>query len=545
MPKRTRGGNSILSLSSQKKTRFSSAVFIIITLLVLTVFPVGFVFAQSGYWDITMQFSATSIVNESGASITVSMSGSNVLHLTVTGQQVSGSGNGNYAVSMSGSMNTGGGFGTISAPQVNIAETDSVSGTVGSDMIATLKVTVTATNAPSTLSGTITTTVAGQTVTTPISVPISSITQTTSGTYQVKLQDGYTVTTPISSSGGPASISGSTSISVTRTVNPSPTPSPTETYALGTVGLLRGSAAIMDPNTGQYTPLASDREISSGSIVRTTGDSVVEFRYPSGDCYVDLGADSKLQFVGIQQETKADGTLTLEAAVPPLPNEGYSGPYEEGLIDEGLGPLSWFLMGLGGAMHGFKGVVVEGLLYLLEGTAHFKGHSTDTDTHYYAEPVAIRQGYLVPMGTEYIVSVSNTGATINVITGPVVFVDWRSGNTVTIESGQSLTLPNAGQNGFSSQELQNYVSFWDSSSVDQWWASSNVNPALPFSWQIVFALAGMVAAIAIIAAVLVWRRRRKMQVQQLPIPPPPPPPPSNTFPNNCSFYMRKATRLHL
>jgi hypothetical protein len=275
----------------------------------------------------------------------------------------------------------------------------------------------------------------------------------------------------------------------------------------------------MDPNTGVDLPLTPDQGIISGSIVKTTTDSIVEFRYPSGNSVVDLGSDSQFQFVGIQQETNADGTLKLEATVPPLPNEGYTGPYEEGLVDEGLGPLGLFL---GGIFHGAKGVVVEGIIYLLEGTGHFLGeHFANTDT-YYAEPIAISQGYLIPMGTEYIVSVSNQGTTINVITGPLVFLDWKSGNTVQLESGQSLTLPNAGQSGFSSQDLQNKVSPWNSTSVNQWWVVSN--GLGQFLWLIIVVPA-VIAVIAVLAAVLVWRSRRKARVQQMPIPPPPPPPP--------------------
>jgi hypothetical protein len=515
------------------KTRFLSATgFIIIILLVTTVFPVGFVFAQSGYWDIAMRYNVNATENESGAAISISMSGNSVLHLTVVDQQVSGSGNGNYAVSIHGNFNSEGSFGTISAPQVNFAEMASVSGTVSSDGTAALVVTVTMTNAPSTVSGTMTTTVAGQTVTTPINIPISSITQTTSGTYQVKLQNEYTVTTPISASG----VQGSTSISVTRTVNPSPTASPletsptpsvsstpttsatsspTETYTWGTVGLLRGSAAFMDPNTGQYVSMTTDRGVTSGNIIKTTSnDALMQFSYPDGKGVVDFGSNSEFQFVGIQQQTSTDGTLKLDATVPPLTNT-YTGPYEEGLIDEGLGPLGIFL---GGALHGLRGVVVDGILYLIEGIGHFKGHSANTEN---VEPVAVSQGYLIPMGTEYTVNSSSQGTTINVITGPLVFLDWRTGNTVTLESGQSLTLQNSGQSGFTSQQLQSNVSNLDTASVNQWWVTSN--PAGQFRLLIIV-VSVVIAVIAVLAVALGRKSRRKAQGQQMPIPPPPPPP---------------------
>jgi hypothetical protein len=79
--KKTRRWNNIFFLSPDKTRFLSAAGFISIILLVTTVFPVGFVFAQSGYWDITMQYNVTATENESGAAISVSMSGNSILHL--------------------------------------------------------------------------------------------------------------------------------------------------------------------------------------------------------------------------------------------------------------------------------------------------------------------------------------------------------------------------------------------------------------------------------------------------------------------------------
>ena len=533
---------------SQRKGTFpvaASAGLILLLLFAFSVPVVPLVYAQSGNWEVTIQSGFNCSVTESGASVTITMSGSSTLHFTVANQQVSGSGQGHYSLSLSGSSNIGGASATISAPQLNIEETDSVTGTVQSDMTVELQVTTTSTNAPTSITGTMRMEVQGQIITTPIDIPVDSMTQTTSGTYEIKLQDGYRATVPISTGG----VEGETSISVARTSSiPTPTgshetttrppistapptiasqtPTPTSSFSWGTVGLLRGSAAIMDPNTGEDIPLTGSSEVSSGSILTTSGgDSLVQYSFPSGNGYVDFGPNSQAQFIGIQQETTSNGAVTLTATVPPLPNT-YTGPYEEGLIDEGLGPLG-FLIGGGEALfvRNLRPVVVEGILYLLEGTAHFfEGHSTNENTHK-VEPIALRAGYIIPAGTEYTVSVSNDGTTIDVISGPLVFLDWKTGNTVQVESGQSLTLPNVVQSGFSSQDLQNDVSTLDSSSVNHWWADSNVNPAPPFPWLIIFAFVGLVAVIAVLAVVLVWKRRRKTSTQQLQVPPPPPPPP--------------------
>ena len=119
-------------------------------------------------------------------------------------------------------------------------------------------------------------------------------------------------------------------------------------------------------------------------------------------------------------------------------------------------------------------IVVEGGVYMLH---HGNAYITETVSHM----VDIAQGTIIGLKTEYDVNVLSDGtATIQVFSGPVVFIDPITNNTVTVGTDQMLTLPPVRPNGFTTQDLLNDVSTFTPDSVNQWWTQASPSSSTSF-----------------------------------------------------------------
>ena len=93
--------------------------------------------------------------------------------------------------------------------------------------------------------------------------------------------------------------------------------------------------------------------------------------------------------------------------------------------------------------------------------------------------IVVPQGALAGENTEYTVNVTSTETTVQVIDGPVIFIDPITNNTVTVQTNQVLTLPAGQQNGFSTQDLQNDVSSLNSAQLT---SGGLRQPDFTFKW---------------------------------------------------------------
>jgi hypothetical protein len=160
-------------------------------------------------------------------------------------------------------------------------------------------------------------------------------------------------------------------------------------------------------------------------------------------------------------------------------------------------------------------IVVEGGVFVLHhGTAYMNEH--------YPHLFQVPQGVIAGGKTEYVVNVSDGVTTVQVIDGPVYFIDPITNNTKTVNSNQMLTLPPAGQSGFSEQDLQSDVSAFNSASVNQWWTQTSPNALnslanfLSVYLPIIIAVVIVAIIIAVAAVVVAKRRGTKLQQPGLP-----------------------------
>ena len=145
-------------------------------------------------------------------------------------------------------------------------------------------------------------------------------------------------------------------------------------------------------------------------------------------------------------------------------------------------------------------IVVEGGVFLIH---YGQAYIQETRSHV----VRVSQGLLAGQNTKYVVDVSDSSTTVQVIEGPVVFIDPVTNNTVTVDSGQMLTLP-TGQTGFSQQSLQSDVSDFNSATINQWWTQPTPNVLGGFANVLpIIIVIITVAAVVVIAAVAVSKRK--------------------------------------
>ena len=133
------------------------------------------------------------------------------------------------------------------------------------------------------------------------------------------------------------------------------------------------------------------------------------------------------------------------------------------------------------------------------------------------ELVQVSQGFLQGEDTEYTINADLNGATtVQVIAGPVVFLDPITNNTITIQTNQMLTLPAAQPNGFSNLDLQNDVSTSNSASTSQWWTQGTANTSSSDAFMgvpLILLFAALAIIIAVVAVLSVVMSRRKVRSQ--------------------------------
>ena len=458
-----------------RKTRFHSfflAGIIVVMLLSSLVYPVNFALAQSNSWEVPINFNATLTKSVNGAQVTVTESGSGTLQFNVINQEISGTGSDNYVATLSGSYNQEGATQTLSAPPLNVAETYKITGTVSADGTATLHVTLTNTNAPSTISATVTMTQDGQTLTQTVDIPVE-LASATSGSFQIKLQDGYTLTVPVSSSG----IQGQTTLTVHKVSDllqspvPSPysssNPSPSQTNLNGaSISGISGNVQVTRANTGQVESVSMSTIVHDGDSIKTNANSRVILLFSDGSI-ISMGPDSEFRF----------GTIS-DNSQPKIIK------------------------------------ILYGLFYLKEMFQKNLSHRFNVHT-----PICV----VSIRGTEFTVEArqDNNATTVTLIQGEVNVENIETSDSASLTTGQSLTIsPNSG--GIAQQPLSQSVHAVDLSSIDRWW-DVPVSQNSDFGNLAVVLAAVAVAIVVVSITAVVFMRRRKRNSVGMPLPPPPPP----------------------
>jgi hypothetical protein len=323
------------------------------------------------------------------------------------------------------------------------------------------------------------------------------ITATLTGTSETTDQNGIIVARTSSPSSTP-----------TQGPTSNPTTQPTSRF-LGNIGTVKGPARIVNPISGESA--ASSGKIASGSQILTGDNAIVTFTPPNQGGTVYLGSNSEAGWVALTSQPAPDNGIVYSVYPSSVTK---STNWREGFWDMVISmPLEAVLAAtLFGETWGTAvavALVVEGGVYMLH---HGSAYIQESVSHL----VDIAQGTLAGLGTEYVVNVlSNGTATVQVISGRVAFIDPITNNTITIGADQMLTLPPAQQNGFTSSELQNDISSFNSASVNQWWtqtAQSSSNSLLDDP-VIVFVIIVAIALGIAIPAEMISKRRRKGRAQ--------------------------------
>ena len=329
------------------------------------------------------------------------------------------------------------------------------------------------------------------------------ITATLSGTAEQTDQNGIVVT--LTSSATPAP-------TLSQTTTPATTNQQLPARYYGDVTSVKGQAWV-NGQSGN-TPLSTGQTVSGTEIL--TGDNgIVAFEPPNLGGTVYLGADSDAGWVGLTSEPAPDNGI--QYMIYPQVSSGVIFPNgAEQLsemkytipLDVALAVLV-FSEPLGQAAA--IGLFIEGGAFLIpNGVAYVK----ETVSHL----IAVPQGALAGENTEYTVNVfSNGTTTVQVINGPVYFMDPITNSTVVVNTNQVLTLPPAQQNGFSTQELQSDVSALNSASVNQWWTQGSASTFSLNGLTSQTVIIAIVAVVIIIVAVAVFASvmRKKRVIRQI------------------------------
>ena len=259
------------------------------------------------------------------------------------------------------------------------------------------------------------------------------------------------------------------------TATPTPAPALPTSDNLGSISLVQGSARFADTRAAVTT----QSTVGTGAEIQTGNDSntVVGFNYPDQGGILYLGANSDAGWMYLEQQTDPI-TGNISYVVVPPPSGSFQ--YSEGIDPDEFGQAGLQLstevgLGLGvmlvtGAPISLGGaLVVEGTILLGTGIAYIHEQLSPQEGTYDVRPVQVPQGLIIGEGLDYVVTVSNGLTTIQVMEGSVIFVDQYTNNTITIQANQMLTLPAGVTTGFSSSDLQSYVSAYDVSSINPWW----------------------------------------------------------------------------
>ncbi len=324
------------------------------------------------------------------------------------------------------------------------------------------------------------------------------ITATLTGTSETTDQNGIVVTRTSSPTAAP-----------TQAPTSNPTSHPTSRL-FGNIGAVKGQANIINPNGGETAAVSG--QIGSGTQILTGDNSIVSFTLPNQGGTVYLGSNSEAGWVALTSQPAPDNGIVYSVYPPSVAK---STNWREGFLDmvismnlEAIIAVGLFSEAWGTAAA--VAVVVEGGVYMLH---HGNAYIKETVSHM----VDIAQGTLVGLRTEYAVNVLPDGtATVQVFSGPVVFIDPITNNTVTVSTGQMLTLPPKQQSGFTKQELQNDVSTFNSDSVNQWWTQASQSSTNSFIDQPVIVMALVIAIVLGISlpASAISKRRKKDRTSQ-------------------------------
>ncbi len=329
-----------------------------------------------------------------------------------------------------------------------------------------------------------------------------------SGTYTL------TTTSPLGTVSGSGTWYGElVSGAPTSSLTPTPT-QPTFDRFLGSVSLCKGSAVFT--NTGVDVPLSSG-QMGSGDTVLTGNNSIVGFNYPMQDGTVYLDGNTAAGWVALTSEPAPDNQIAYsmypsDTVLPPI----WGQDAKDMLLSMPLeATLAVALFGEAIGTAAAIAIVVEGGVFLIHyGTAYIN----ERNPHL----IQVPQGVIAGENTEYVVNVSHGVTTVQVIDGPVYFIDPITNNTITVDTNQMLTLPPAGQSGFSEQNLQSDVSSFNPASTDQWWtqtapnASNDLANFLSVYQTIIIAVVIVAIIIAVGAVVAAKRRGNKLQQPGLP-----------------------------
>lgn len=281
----------------------------------------------------------------------------------------------------------------------------------------------------------------------------------------------------------------------TPTPTPAPTPALPTSDNLGSISLVQGSALFADTGTAVTT----QSSIGTGAEIQTGSDSstIVGFNYPDQGGTVYLGANSDAGWVYLSPQTDLVTGNISYTAVPPLTTGAFS--YSEGIDPEEFGQAGAslaaevavglvFMAATGAPITLTGALVVEGPILLGTGIAYIQEQLSPQEGTCDVRPIEVPQGLLMGSGTDYVIQVSNGWTTVQVIEGSVIFVDQYTNNTITVGADQMLTIPpSQAQVGFSQQDLQSYLSAFDTSSINQWWTqiTPTTTPNIPTDTPIV------------------------------------------------------------
>lgn len=324
------------------------------------------------------------------------------------------------------------------------------------------------------------------------------ITATLTGTSETTDQNGIVVALTRSPSSAP-----------TQGPTSNPTTQPTSRF-LGNIGIVKGQAKIINPISGESA--ASSGKIASGSQILTGDNAIVTFTPPNQGGIVYLGSNSEAGWIALTSQPAPDNGIVYSLYPP---NAAKSINWREGFYDmlismpvEATLAVWLFSEPIGTAAD--VAIVVEGGVYMLH---HGSAYIQESVSHL----VDIAQGALAGLGTEYVVNVlSNGTTTVQVISGRVAFIDPITNNTITIGTDQMLTLPPAQKNGFTSSDLQNDVSSFNSASLNQWWTQTAQSSSNNLLDQPIIAFA-IITAIALgiaVPATAISKSRKKVQTKK-------------------------------
>lgn len=303
---------------------------------------------------------------------------------------------------------------------------------------------------------------------------------------------------------------------MTPSSSPTTTGQPLASRFYGNIGSIKGPAYSKTANGN--APLSSG-QIPTGTEILTGDNGIIGFNPPNQGGTVYLGANSVAGWVSLTSEPAPDSQIAYLVYPPVSTGIIFPNSYSEFKdmlismpIDATIAVAVFSEAILPAAA---VALVVEGGAFLIpNGVAYVK----ETISHL----IVVPQGALAGENTEYTVNVSSSETVVQVINGPVVFIDPITNNTVTVQTNQVLTLPTEQQGGFSKQNLQNDVSTLNPSSLNQWWTQTTNASLLSgiTNEPMIQAVIIVVIVIAIVAAISTVAKRRKKDLIQPTMPNP-------------------------